>query len=150
MDSRQFLNNIKIKSDLDNTYQSELAIKVIFSVLSDCLSNNDSNRIKAQLPKELHSCWHKNILSRFLQSIETRKKRKTQVFQKLRNILPNKNPKIVTWAIFDTLKDQITIEAADNVSSHLSEDLQQLWQTTSILTRTTKREQTFHSSKTRM
>ena len=140
MNSRQFLTQVKIKADLDSTEQAEKASRAILSMLPDCLSTAESNRVKAQLPKELQDWWHKSILSQILPISKLRKKTTDQFLTTVQNRLPNtKQARNVTWAVFDTLKEQITPDMGMNIANQLPDGIEFLWQTPSIIADVSKR-----------
>lgn len=124
MDKSEFLKRFRKYANISTGEESEALCKVVFSLLSSRLTENESRDLRAQLPSELKEIWKVE---------EGKGVTKFHKREFLERIMHDGNVNNLEFAekaargVFKVLKEQITKGEADDVAAQLPQDLKEMW-----------------------
>lgn len=137
-----FLEKVINRSPLTTENQAQTATNVLFRILRDLMPTSAANRVADELrgkedpqaEMELKDLWKDtNVMVSFFSQISPVQQlsiRPATFFLRLQQeaALPSDaDPKEVTRAIFSAVKEELSLERAQEVSGFLPDEIRQIW-----------------------
>jgi uncharacterized protein (DUF2267 family) len=134
MNKDEFVKKIMEQLQCDDKNAVERGVQIVFSILSHRLTKNEAHDVADQLPQDLKRMWNNNvwITNYFLLSGKRLNYRhKVQLITLVENELLRENiplhAECLTYAVFHTLKEHITVGESEDIIAQLPDEIREVY-----------------------
>ena len=124
MDKLEFFKRFRQYANISTREESEALCKVVFSLLSSRLTENESRDLRAQLPSELKEMWK---VEEGKGVTKFHKREFLEMIMHDGNLNELEMAEKAARGVFKVLKEQITKGEAEDVAAQLPKDLKEMW-----------------------
>lgn len=127
MEAVDFEKRVRERAELDNADEARGAIAAVFSALRARISPHSGQNVAAQLPHEIRQLWESGRAQGEGGSERMDLRDFLDRIQNSPGVKDVARASAITIAVFSTMREQITEDAADIVESELPPDIRELW-----------------------
>ena len=124
MQPEKFYTKVQNYSSLTDREKCKELCSVVFKLLSNRLTEDESKDLKSQLPSALKDIWKRDAGRDVIKFHKDEFLERVMKEGRLENLGTAEN---VTKAVFKTLKEQISAGEAEDVNAQLPKDLKEFW-----------------------
>ena len=124
MRPEKFFTKVQNYSNISDRERCKDLCGIVFKLLSDRLTEDESNDLKSQLPSVLKDMWIRDAGRDVIKFHKDDFLERVMREGKLENVGTAEN---FTKAVFKTLKEQISAGEVEDVNAQLPKDLKEFW-----------------------
>ena len=131
MQMDEFLKKVRVRAGMSSNEDTKRGVEAVLDTLKARISYEAGDNVAAQLPKDLKDMWESSLLQRLQRSFGGVEHMDLGAFlarvaQKA-SLNDVQAAETLTFAVFATIREQVTPGAAESIEHQLPQDIRDMW-----------------------